>query len=388
MRGRFVLAAGLGLLAAPAFADPITLSDAQLDAVAAGTDFSTTNLVADKPGVAANTDPDLVNPWGLARAPGGPLWVADNGSGKSTVYNRTTGAKLPLTVTIPVPGGGTSAPTGAVFNRSDRDDFIVKANGKSGRSAFLFATEDGTIAGWSPRVNRNQAVIAVDQSKQGAVFKGLTQGVAADSDRLFAADFAHNRVDIFDGQFRQVGSFTDSTVPSGFAPFNVQSLNGSLYVSFAKRQTNGTDDVAGVGNGFIDVFDSTGHLQRRLVSNGPLNSPWGMTIAPQSFGQFAGSLLVGNFGDGKVHAFDPTTGKAMGELMMANGKPLVVDGLWSLRRGPNGSVTFSAGPNDEKDGLLGTIQAASTSKPPTATTALKALSRVSGLAAMAIKGHH
>ena len=385
MKGRFALAASVCLFVVPAFADPITLSDAQLDAVAAGTDFSTTNLVANQPGVASHTDPDLVNPWGLAHAPSGPLWVADNGTGKSTVYNRNTGAKMSLTVTIPVPGGGTSAPTGTVFNLSDSGDFVVKANGKSGQSAFLFATEDGTIAGWNPKVSQNKAVITVNQSKQGAVFKGLTQGRVGESDRLYAADFAHNRVDIFDSQFHQVGSFTDTKLPSGFAPFNVQNLNGKLYVSFAKREAKGADDVPGVGNGFIDVFDTAGHFQHRLVSKGVLNSPWGMTIAPKNFGQFADSLLVGNFGDGKVHAFDPNTGHSLGELTMSNGKPLAIDGLWALSRGPNGSVTFSAGPNDEKNGLIGTIHPASATH---VTSAKMAMTHMSGMSAMVAKGYH
>lgn len=356
MRRASVLALGLAMTSLPALASPVRLSDALLDAVTAGTDFAVSNLVSDQAGQAKNTDPNLVNPWGLVTSPRGTVRVADNGTGVSTSYAGDGTPQSSPAITIPAPGGGTAAPSGAVTNRTD--DFTVSANGKTGRSAILFATEDGTIAGWSPSVNKSQAVIAVDQSSQGAVFKGLTLGRVGNSDELFAADFHNGKVDVFNSQFQQVGSFTDKTVPTGFAPFNVQNIQGQLYVTFAKQNSAAHDDVAGNGNGFIDVFNTSGQLQRRLVSGGPLNSPWGLTLAPKDFGAFANDLLVGNFGNGAVDAFDPKTGKFLGSLTGTNGQPLTIDGLWSLRSS-QGNVLFTAGPDGEQHGLLGSISNAS-----------------------------
>lgn len=351
-----LLTIGLTMLSLPALSTPVRLSDAQMDAVTAGTDFAVTNLVANKSGVAPNTDPNLVNSWGLATPPSGPLWVANNGTGTATMYRN--GKPQSQVVNIPAPGGGMGAPTGVAFN--SQSDFMISAAGKSGPSTFLFATEDGTIAGWNSSVNQSQAVLAVDQSSQGAVFKGLAITPVGSSDQLFAADFHNNRVDVFNNQFKQVGSFTDSTVPAGFAPFDVQAINGNLFVSFAKQNSEAHDDVAGPGNGFIDVFTTGGKLVHRLVSNGPLNSPWGMIIAPPNFGDFANALLVGNFGDGKINAFDPTSGRFLGTLTGTNGQPLFIDGLWSLHPSPSNALTltFSSGPNAEKNGLLGQISPA------------------------------
>jgi uncharacterized protein (TIGR03118 family) len=336
------------------------LNDVQLGAIAAGVKFKIDNLVADQTGVAPTTDPLLTNPWGLSQAPGGPLWVANNRSGTSTLYDRETFAKVPLTVQIPGPGGeGTGAPTGAVFTSATGTDFAIHSGDKSGHSLFLFATEEGAITGWNPTVNQTQSFVAVNRSAEGDVYKGLALVRTDERTRLYAADFAHNQVRMFDGGFRDVGAFTDPGLPEGYAPFNVQTLEGRVYVAFAKREPGGIDEVAGEGLGFVDVFDTTGHLIRRLVSNGPLNAPWGLTIAPESFGKkFAGALLVGNFGDGQINAFDLESGRFIGRLKGDDG-PVAIDGLWALHRGPNGSVLFSAGPNGEQNGLIGAISVAS-----------------------------
>ncbi|HEY8696990.1 MAG TPA: TIGR03118 family protein [Rhizomicrobium sp.] len=318
--------------------------------------YQITRLVSNQAGVAQNTDPDLVNSWGIAHSPTGPLWVSDNGTDKSTLYDRTTGAKQDLTVAIPH-----GAPTGMVFVRDHdgtTDDFPITANDTTASSVFLFATESGFIEGWSPSVDLNNAVVAVDRSGEGAVFKGLA--LAHIRERLYAADFVNNRVLIFDDQFNQIGSFTDTELPNRFAPFNVATINDVLYVAFAKRERDGIDNVNGRGLGYVDVFSDSGKLKQRLIANGPLNAPWGMTLAPANFGAFSGALLVGNFGDGKINAFTPDTGDFLGTLSHPSGRPLSIDGLWALDGNRDGTVTFSAGPDDEANGLVGKILVAGT----------------------------
>ena len=271
----------------------------------------------------------------------------------SVLRDRKTFAKQDLTVSVP---GG---PTGMVFvhdQNEDSDDFMVQENGNSGPSAFLFATEGGTILGWNPNVDLNNAIVAVDQSGQGSVFKGID--VAQDRELLFAADFVNNRVDVFDDQFHPVTSFTDPDLPKRFAPFNVAVLHGAIYVAFAKRERGGIDNLNGAGLGYVDVFSADGRLKTHLIANGPLNAPWGMTIAPDNFGSFSNALLVGNFGDGRINAFDPYTGDFLGTLNRPNGHPLNIDGLWALDGNRDGTVTFSAGPNDESNGLVGKISVA------------------------------
>jgi uncharacterized protein (TIGR03118 family) len=322
----------------------------------APTAYQVTRLVSNQEGVAQNTDPDLVNSWGIAHSATGPLWVSDNGTDKSTLYDRVTGAKQDLTVAIPH-----GAPTGIAFvhdQDGSTDDFPITANGTTASSVFVFATESGFIEGWNPSVDLNNAVVAVDRSGEGAAFKGLD--VAQDRERLYAADFVNNRVLIFDDQFNQVGSFTDPELPKRFAPFNVAVIHGAIFVSFAKRERDGIDNVNGNGLGYVDVFSGNGKLKQRLIANGPLNAPWGMTIAPDGFGAFSGALLVGNFGDGKINAFDPTTGDFLGTLSRPNGRALRIDGLWALDGNRDGTVTFSAGPDDEANGLIGKISVAGT----------------------------
>lgn len=346
-RNAKAIAIAAGLIAPPALAAPIALSDAQLGAVPAGIRFSITNQVSDQPGVAAVTDPLLVNAWGLSQGPSTALWVANNGTDSSTIYNPATFAKAPLNVNVP------GAPTGTTYV-GIANAFNVTSGGNTGQTIFAFATEGGQIEGWNPTVDVHNAIVAVDESGAGSLFKGLTLGMNGATPLLFAADFAHGVVSAYDASFSKVNSFTDTSLPANYAPFNVQNLNGELYVTFAQREAGATDETAGKGLGFVDVFDTSGHLLRRLVSNGQLNAPWGLVIAPQSFGKFAGALLVGNFGDGEINAYDPQTGCFLGRLKAGRGRGLI-DGLWALHTGANGTLTFSAGPDDESHGLVGSI---------------------------------
>ena len=348
----------VSLYATSAIAAPVVLSDHQLNQIVAGEDFSIVNEVSDQAAVGApTTDPLLVNPWGLSQAPGGPLWVANQGTSTSTVYSFTTFAKLPLTVTIPSVGDEGVGPTGTVFTNFNRpNSFTVSANGKTGHSLFLFDTLDGTISGWAPSVDPANAIIAVDLSSTGAVFTGLTLKNVGSTTKLFAADFGNNRVDVFNSQFHMTGSFTDPSLPEGYSPFNVQTLGDKVYVAYALREADEPEEVVGPGLGYIVVFDTRGNKLTTLVKGGALNAPWGMTIAPASFGEFAGALLVGNLGDGKINAYNPTTGAFLGSLEDAGGVPLSVEGLWALRPGSDGTVVFAAGVEDETHGLIGVIR--------------------------------
>lgn len=317
--------------------------------------FSQTNLVSDLPGVAKTLDPNLVNPWGMAFSATSPIWVADNHTGVSTLYTGA-GQPVPLVVTIPPPSGGMppAAPTGVVFN----------GGASFGAARFIFATEDGTISAWSSGTN---AVLKVDNSGSGAVYKGLALANNG-SDNLYAANFNSGNIDVFNSSFAPVsvaGGFTDANIPAGFAPFDIENVGGKLYVTYARQDADKHDDIFGPGNGFVDVFDTNGHLLQRLVSNGPLNSPWGLALAPMSLAPFGGDLFVGNFGDGKINVFDPVTGNLVGTVDGANGSPIVIPGLWGLAFG-NGaggasttSLYFTAGipgPDTiESHGLFGDL---------------------------------
>ena len=348
------LALAAGVIGSPAWSAPIRLTDAQLGAVSAGADFVVTNRIADQSGVAPLTDPNLVNAWGLALAPGAFLWVANNGTNTSTFYtpdtfqpNNVLGGGHSLVVNVP------GAPTGTTFVGSG---FTITEGTHSGATLFAFDTEGGQIEGWNPTVDLHNAVVAVNESAQGSIFKGLTLGTnTAGQTFLYAADFGHGVVKMYDTSFHNVGSFTDPNLPAGYSPFNVQSLNGLIYVTFAKS-AGGLDEVHGQGLGIVDVFNGDGVLVRRLAQHGQLNAPWGLAIAPASFGKFAGALLVGNFGDGQINAYDPITGHYLG-VLRADNKPLMIDGLWALRTGANGTITFSSGPGDESHGLVGSISA-------------------------------
>lgn len=318
-----------------------------------------TDLVSDLPGRAAVLDPNLVNPWGLSAGPTTPWWVSDNGSGLSTLYNGNTGAPLALVVTIPPAG---SAPTGQVFNGS-ATDFLL-ANGQAAR--FLFATEGGTIAGWNGGLGTTAAV-AVDNSGSGASYKGLALANNGSGSFLYAADFAGGRIDVFNAAFAQVaapGGFTDPNLPSGYAPFNVQNLGGTLYVAYAQRSVADPDEEqAGAGLGIVDAYDADGTLLRRVATGGVLDAPWGLALAPAHFGEFSNALLVGNFGDGRISAYDALTGALLGQLTDAAGQPIAIEGLWGIgfgngaAAGPAGALYFAAGINDEANGLFGVLTA-------------------------------
>jgi uncharacterized protein (TIGR03118 family) len=332
------------------------------------------NLVSDQPGKAHLTDPDLVNAWGLAAspgtnaAPGSPLWVADNGSDKATLYTGATPTSVSkASLVVNVTG---AAPTGQVFN-ADTSAFVVRDNQMhSGSSVFLFDTENGTIDGWSPTVgavgsNPSTVTEVARDNGANAVYKGLAIAQASGGKTfLYATNFRSGRVEAYDSTFKPVelpgGLFVDPRLPAGYGPFGIAELNGKLYVTFAKQDATLHDDVAGPGHGFVDVFTNDGAFVRRLVTRGALDSPWGLATAPAGFGQFSGDLLVGNFGNGHINVYNPVTGAHLGQLRRPNGQPIVIDGLWGLRFG-NGNaaktseLVFSAGPDGEAHGLLGKI---------------------------------
>jgi len=334
-------------------------------ASAQGQEYRRVNLVSDIPGVALRTDAHLVNPWGIAFLDASPVWIANNGTGTSTLYlgdgTPAPSPATPLVVTIPgATAGSPSAPTGLVANTTP--SFVVSANSKSGSSIFIFANEDGTISGWSPAVDLHNAILMVNNSGSGAVYKGLASGVSGGKDFLFATNFHDAVVEIYDANFHFVKSFTDSAVPLGYAPFGIRNINGNLYVTFALQDEDKHDDVRGLGHGFIDVFSTDGTWLSRFASQGILNSPWGLAVAPGGFGSASHHLLVGNFGDGRINVFDFPGGGFVGQLHDTLNLPLAIDGLWGLSfatGGPSGKknhLLFTAGIADEGHGLFGFIR--------------------------------
>jgi len=330
-------------------------------------EYRRVNLVSDIPGVALRADPNLVNCWGIAFSPTSPVWIANNGTGTSTLYlgdgTPAPTPVAPLIVKIPSPSAGeTAAPTGLVLNTATTG-FFVSSGAKSGPSIFIFSTEDGTIAGWSPAVDLHNAVIAVPNSGS-AVYKGLTTGTSGCKPFIYATNFHDGVVEMYDSSFHLTKSFTDPTVPAGFAPFGIENIDGDLYVTFALQDADKHDDVRGPGNGFIDVFTTDGTWKSRFASNGALDSPWGLALAPPSFGKFAHRLLVGNFGDGRINAFDFPSGVPDGTLRDTLGQPMTINGLWGLKfanGGPSGRknhLLFTAGIGDESHGLFGLIRPA------------------------------
>jgi uncharacterized protein (TIGR03118 family) len=351
----------LGVVAGLVALAPVT----QAGASQPGNAYHQTNLVSDLPGLAQLTDPDLVNPWGLAAGPTTPAWVADNGTDKATIYpgfvNGSPITKASLVVSIP---GG--APTGQVFNPTP--GFVVRSGDASGPARFLFDSEAGLVTGWNPGVPppppSTQAQVGA--SVPGAIYKGLAIADNGGATYLYAADFHNARIDVFDQGFNLVhlsGSFADPAIPPGFAPFNIQELGGLLYVAYARQDADREDEVAGPSLGFVDVYSTGGQLLRHLIERGQLNAPWGLVLAPAGFGRFAGALLVGNFGNGRINAYDPGTGEFLGRLRHEDGSPIEIEGLWALRFG-NGvtgdptTLLFTAGIDDEAHGLFGAIQAA------------------------------
>lgn len=342
--------------------------------------YDQTNLVSDLSGMANNTDPLLVNPWGVAFSKGGPIWVSDNNSGFSTVYN---GAGVPyptgnpLQVKIPLPNGvqppPPAAPTGIVINATT--GFVVTEGTHSGAAQFIFDTEDGTISGWSATVDFKNAILVVDNSKPGgvdhsmlgAVYKGLAIATVTvnmvKETYIFATNFRDAVIEQYDSKFNFIKSFTDPKIPAGYAPFGIQLLKGQLYVTYAKQDAAKHDSVAGPGFGYLVTFNPvTTKPLKVAISQGNLNAPWGMAIAPAlKFGTFSKDLLIGNFGDGHINVYNPTTFAFIGQVEDMSGTPLFIDGLWNLTFGsggtnvPTSTLLFTAGIQAEQHGLMGTL---------------------------------
>ena len=377
-----------------------------------GNEYAQTNLVSDGSVPAATTDPDLINPWGLSFSSTSPYWVSDNGTGVTTIYNaagmkQTVAGQTAITIAAP-PGQTTpSNPTGQVFNFANTG-FNITSGGTTAPSVFLFATQSGTISGWNPTVDPASSVIAVNNSQSGAAYTGLAIGQNGSGTFLYAANFSKGTVDMFNSNFQQVGSFTDPHVPAGYAPFNVQVLGGNLYVTYALQDAAKTNATASPGSGWIDEFSLSGQLLNTVAtpaSSGGLNAPWGLAIAPSSFGPFAGDLLVGNFGDGTISIFTPnppgaykninsynkyndlpssiqTSDLYIGKLDGTNNQPVQIPGLWAITPGNNSpgsnpnDLYFTAGLQNDAHGLFGTLapvtsQSTSVTTQPTysATTA-------------------
>jgi uncharacterized protein (TIGR03118 family) len=321
----------------------------------AGVDvYSQTNIVSDGSVPALSTDSSLINPWGLAHKPGGPWWIANNNSGVSTVYNSSTGAKL-LQISVAPPLG--INPTGLVANTTG--SFLV--NGTPAN--FIFDGEDGILSAWAS----GSASVLQQNNSATAVYKGLSVSGTGSSSLLYATNFQAGTVEAFNSSFQPTtltGNFTDPNLPAGYAPFGIQNINNNIYVTYALQDAAKHDDVAGPGNGFVDVFNTQGVMQQRLISNGVLNSPWGLALAPADFGAFSNDLLVGNFGDGTINAFNPSNGNFLGTLKDSKGNPIVIGDLWSLQFGDGGkdgaanSLFFTAGVQDENHGLFGELNAA------------------------------
>ena len=322
-----------------------------------GTGYTQTNLISDGSVQARQTDPNLINPWGVAIGQQTPFWINAAGTGLSEVYD--SGPNKQFVVTIPPPVGSTNtgSPAGIAFNASTTD-FVLK---QGGTATFLFGSLDGTISAWNSSLANAQTV--VDNSAAGAVYTGLAIETTGTSSFILTANFKANKIDVFDTNFaaaKFAGTFVDPTIPQGFAPFNVHVLNNQVYVMYASQTPNAVPPTSGAGLGFVSVFDANGNFLKRAISGGNLNAPWGIALAPTSFGQFSGALLVGNFGDGTINAYDPVTFTLKGQLQDATGKTLVNDRLWEILFGQNGvgdpnTLYFSAGVNDEKGGLFGSI---------------------------------
>lgn len=321
----------------------------------AATKFTTHNLVTDDQTAtpAKIADAQLKNAWGISYSATGPFWVSANGAGVSTVYqvNPATNAVVKLGLTVSIPGDGSI--TGQVFNGNS-----AAFNG----NLFLFASEDGTVSGWRGALGTTAETLALGSAAN--VYKGVAEATIGGNSYLYAANFRAGTIDVFKGTGAApnlAGAFTDPNIPSGYAPFNVQRLNDKLYVTYALQDATKHDDVAGPGLGFVNAFDTQGNFLSRVASQGTLNSPWGLASAPPSFGDYAGDLLVGNFGDGRINAFDPTTFAFVGQLPDVANQPLTIDGLWGIMPGNGGSagssqeIYFSAGPNGEANGLFGVV---------------------------------
>jgi uncharacterized protein (TIGR03118 family) len=345
-RSRAVLVLALAVGATLAAVSPLGAAESN--------SYAITPLVSDQAGVAPNTDADLKNGWGLTSSATSPWWVSDNVTNKSTLYRGSDGAKQGLVVNV---GGH---PTGAVFNPTA--GFVLPVGGT--KALFIFDSEDGTIRAWNG--SQGTTAVVMHTSADDGIYKGLAIADTANGPRLYAADFHNARVDVLDGSWALVpnGGFVDSSLPAGYAPFGIQTIGNRVFVSYAKQDEDAEDEVAGQGRGFVDAYDLAGNLVERVAQHGQLNAPWGLALAPPSFGRFGGDLLVGNFGDGQINAYEQQLDGSFahrGELRGADNKPLAIDGLWALQfgqggnNGPAGTLFFTAGPDDETHGLFGQI---------------------------------
>jgi uncharacterized protein (TIGR03118 family) len=366
--------------------------------VTAPSAFSKTSLVTDTP-TGALADPHLTNTWGLAFAPNSPAWVVNNHGSTATIYD---GRGKAASLVVDLPGDenvGEFAPTGLVFN--DTEAFAIGPDASAAPAVFLFAGESGRLAGWTPVVDLDHALPAY-AAADGAVYKGLAIARDGDQPRLYATDFHNAKIDVFDGAFHRLATsadaygFSDPDVPAGYAPFGVRTLPtgatgaAEIYVTYARQaEPDREDDVAGPGLGLVAVFDPHGRLLRTLVApGGALNAPWGLALAPADFGTFPGALLVGNFGDGSVHAFDAHSGAPLGALRGANGQPFVADGLWAIAFGndhlnqPHTTLFYTAGPNDETNGAYGRLDLGASPPnlhaPPVVTLSSPAVGEIHG----------
>ncbi|MGJ6964421.1 TIGR03118 family protein [Streptosporangium sp. G11] len=330
--------------------------------------FAVTNLVSDVSGRAAVTDPTLVNPWGLAM--GKTLWVSAAGTGLATVYSGGAGTVKQEKTQVRVPGG---RPTGQVVNTGE--EFVVKGPGGSGPATFIFASPSGAITGWNAEADPDDAIISA--FVKGADFKGLALAQTNRGAMLLAADFARNRIHVFDGDFDRISfgrrAFQDPGLPEDYAPFNVEVVGNSILVAYAKRDPETGKSVAGQGKGFVSQFNGSGRFVGRFAARGALNAPWAMTLAPKGFGAHSGALLVGNFGDGRINAYNPRNGRPLGPLRSSDGKAITLGGLWDLERGTEtvggtNSLWFSAGSDGGTHGLLGLIRPSGAANPTSSPT--------------------
>ena len=335
------------------------------------------NLVADVPGAADHVDPLLIDPWGISFSATSPFWISNRGTGTSTLYNgigQLAPITSPLEVVIPRPasatGAGHSTPTGQIQNAPA--GFAIGGKNPS----FIFCTEDGTIASYIGS-NTPPTSIAVDNSAAGAVYKGMAVATNSGAAYLYVANFSAGTVEVYDTTYKKTtlsGTFSDSAIPAGFAPFNIAVIGGKLYVAYAKQNAAKNHDSPGAGNGYVDIFDLNGNLLQKFASTGTLNSPWGLALAPSTFGAFAGDLLVGNFGDGTINAFDPVSGNSLGQLQDPTGKTIAISGLWALAFGNGGQdfdstiLYFTAGPVGETHGLFGSLQTSTSLAAPAVNT--------------------
>jgi uncharacterized protein (TIGR03118 family) len=310
--------------------------------------FEQINLASDLASLVGSPNPDILNAWGLASSSSSPWWIGLNGNGNAEVYS---GAGVKQSVFATIPGDDTV--TGVVFSG---------VTGSFNGDLFLFGSEDGTVSGW--RGSLGTAAETLVTGSTANVYKGITDATIGGNEYAYLANFRTGAVDVLKGNAAApslTGNFTDPNIPAGFAPFGIQHIGSLIYVTYAMQDGAKHDDVPGAGNGFVDAFDLQGNLLQHLISNGTLNSPWGLALAPAGFGDFGGDLLVGNFGDGSIHAFNPTTGAPVGTLTDGSGNPLSIDGLWSLQfgnggaAGPTTTLFFTAGPNGEADGLFGEL---------------------------------